>query len=54
MSDKNGVIFVDVREQDEYAAGHIPGAKSIPRTHISFKPGASIISDLLAGGRDAK
>lgn len=36
MSDKNGVIFVDVREQDEYAAGHIPGAKSIPRGTVEW------------------
>jgi rhodanese-related sulfurtransferase len=36
MSDKNGAIFVDVREQDEYAAGHIPGAKSIPRGTVEW------------------
>jgi rhodanese-related sulfurtransferase len=36
MSEKNGVIFVDVREPDEFKAGHIPGAKSIPRGTVEW------------------
>lgn len=28
--EKNGVIFVDVREKEEYEAGHIEGAMNIP------------------------
>ena len=31
MSAKSGVVFLDVREPDEYKAGHIPGAINIPR-----------------------
>ena len=27
----NGAVLVDVRENDEFAAGHIPGAKHVPR-----------------------
>jgi rhodanese-related sulfurtransferase len=36
MFDKGGVVFVDVREPDEFKAGHIPGAKSIPRGTIEW------------------
>jgi NADPH-dependent 2,4-dienoyl-CoA reductase/sulfur reductase-like enzyme/rhodanese-related sulfurtransferase len=28
--DADGVVVVDVREPDEYAAGHIPGARNLP------------------------
>jgi rhodanese-related sulfurtransferase len=31
MFGKSGVVFLDVREPDEYKAGHIPGAVNIPR-----------------------
>ncbi len=27
---KGGAIFIDVRESDEYAAGHVPGAQLVP------------------------
>ena len=30
-TDREGWHFVDVREPDEYAAGHLPGARSSPR-----------------------
>ena len=32
-------IIIDVREYDEYAAGHMPGAINIPRGIIEFKIG---------------
>ncbi|OHC69558.1 MAG: hypothetical protein A2045_14515 [Rhodocyclales bacterium GWA2_65_20] len=32
-------IVIDVREYDEYAAGHMPGAINIPRGIIEFKIG---------------
>ncbi|HEX5067127.1 MAG TPA: UDP-N-acetylglucosamine 2-epimerase (non-hydrolyzing) [Myxococcota bacterium] len=32
-----GWHFVDVREPDEYAAGHVPGAKSSPRGFLEVK-----------------
>lgn len=33
----NGVAFVDVREQDEVARGHVPGAKHIPRGYLESR-----------------
>lgn len=30
LLDNPDVVFIDVREQDEYDAGHIPGVKLIP------------------------
>lgn len=30
LLDNPNVVFIDVREQDEYNAGHIPGVKLIP------------------------
>jgi len=36
MFDKGGTVFVDVREPDEFKAGHIPGAKSIPRGTVEW------------------
>jgi rhodanese-related sulfurtransferase len=30
-------LFIDVREPDEFAAGHIPGAINIPRGLIEFR-----------------
>jgi rhodanese-related sulfurtransferase len=34
MESETGYIVLDVREQDEYDAGHIPGAILIPYTRI--------------------
>ena len=31
------VLIVDVREPEEYAAGHIPGAVNIPRGVLEFR-----------------
>ena len=33
-------IIIDVREYDEFAAGHLPGAINIPRGVLEFKIGA--------------
>ncbi|MDP2822161.1 MAG: rhodanese-like domain-containing protein [Sulfuritalea sp.] len=33
-------IIVDVREYDEFAAGHLPGAINIPRGVLEFKIGS--------------
>jgi rhodanese-related sulfurtransferase len=30
-----GAVLVDVRERDEYAAGHIPGSKNVPLSALS-------------------
>lgn len=34
-----GALTIDVREYDEYVAGHIPGAAHIPRGVLEFKSG---------------
>jgi rhodanese-related sulfurtransferase len=34
---REGFYFVDVREPDEYAAGHIPGAHSFPRGFLEVR-----------------
>jgi sulfur-carrier protein adenylyltransferase/sulfurtransferase len=32
-----GAIVIDVRESDEFAAGHLPGAKSVPRGYLESR-----------------
>jgi sulfur-carrier protein adenylyltransferase/sulfurtransferase len=32
-----GVAIVDVREADEFAAGHLPGAKHVPRSYLETR-----------------
>src|SRR5580704_17563723 len=32
-----GVAIVDVRESEEFAAGHLPGAKHVPRSHLESR-----------------
>src|ERR1700683_2451033 len=33
----NGAVLVDVRETAEFAAGHIPGAKHVPRSSLESR-----------------
>ena len=33
----NGAVLVDVRETDEFAAGHVPGAKHVPRSSLESR-----------------
>src|SRR5580658_4194292 len=33
----NGAVLVDVRETDEFAAGHIPGARHVPRSALESR-----------------
>ena len=35
--DREGWHFVDVREPDEFAAGHVPGARSSPRGFLEVR-----------------
>ena len=37
MDSEEGYIILDVRERDEYDAGHIPGAIAIPHEEIADK-----------------
>ena len=32
-----GVAIVDVRETEEFAAGHLPGAKHVPRSYLETR-----------------
>ena len=32
-----GIVLVDVREAEEYAAGHLPGAKHVPRSYLETR-----------------
>lgn len=38
---RNADLVLDVREPDEYAAGHLPGAVSVPRGLLEFKLSAT-------------
>ena len=38
----NGVVVVDVRESDEYRAGHVPGAIHLPRGFLELQAEAKI------------
>jgi molybdopterin/thiamine biosynthesis adenylyltransferase/rhodanese-related sulfurtransferase len=33
----NGAVLIDVRETEEFAAGHIPGAKHVPRGYLESR-----------------
>ena len=35
----DGALVIDVRESDEYVAGHVPGAKLIPLARLPYHAG---------------
>jgi len=37
LPDRGGVELLDVREADEYAAGHLPGARHTPRGFLEVR-----------------
>ncbi len=37
VKNPNGALILDVREADEFAAGHVPGAINIPRGLLEFR-----------------
>ena len=45
MMDTQEVIILDVREQDEFDAGHIPGALLLPVGIISEETAAAVIPE---------
>lgn len=45
MMDTQDVIILDVREQEEYDSGHIPGAVLLPVGTISEKTAAAVIPE---------
>lgn len=46
MMDEQDVIILDVREQDEYDSGHIPGAVLLPVETIDADTAAAVIPEL--------
>ncbi|HMJ03544.1 MAG TPA: molybdopterin-synthase adenylyltransferase MoeB [Conexibacter sp.] len=44
----NGVVVVDVREAEEFAVAHIPGAKHVPRSYLESR------IEGIVGDRDAR
>ena len=57
--DAKGATFVDVREPDEWAAGHLPGAIHIPLGELAARAGElpadeEIITVCRSGGRSLK
>ena len=34
LAERTGIPLIDVREVDEFAAGHVPGAVNIPMSEI--------------------
>ena len=45
MMDEGGVVILDVREQDEYDAGHIKGAVLLPVGQIDEQSAKEVIVD---------
>jgi rhodanese-related sulfurtransferase len=41
----NGIVLVDVRESGEWDAGHIPGAKHVPRGHLESRVEGAVGAD---------
>ena len=41
----NGAVLLDVRETEEWDAGHIPGAKHIPRGYLESRVEGVVGSD---------
>ena len=39
LADKDGVIVLDIRGEDAYKAGHIPGSVSVPLETVSNRAG---------------
>lgn len=52
-------LILDVRETDEYQAGHVPGAVNIPLSQLQDRASESALGDTVyvvcqAGGRSAR
>ncbi len=58
LREREGVPLVDVREPDEYAAGHVPGAVNMPMStlgeHIDELPEGPFDVICQVGGRSAR
>ena len=59
LASRDGRIVVDVREEDEYTSGHIPGAINVPLSQLTERvaavPSESVVYVVCqAGGRSAR
>lgn len=58
LRERVGVPLIDVREPDEYAAGHVPGAVNLPMStigdHLDQLPDGAFDVICQAGGRSAR
>ena len=58
LAERSNTPLIDVRERDEYARGHVPGAVNIPMSEIGSRldelPGEAFDVICQAGGRSAR
>ncbi|AZS37965.1 Thiosulfate sulfurtransferase GlpE [Microbacterium lemovicicum] len=58
LNERDGVPLIDVREEDEFAAGHVPGAVNLPMSsigeHLDELPDEPFDVICQAGGRSAR
>lgn len=58
LREREGVPLIDVRETDEFAAGHVPGAVNLPMStigeHLDELPDGPFDVICQAGGRSAR
>ena len=58
LASREGVPLIDVRERDEFAAGHVPGAVNVPMSEIGDRldelPAEAFHVICQAGGRSAR
>lgn len=58
LRERTGVPLIDVREADEFAAGHVPGAVNLPMStigdHLDELPDGAFDVICQAGGRSAR
>lgn len=58
LRNRAGVPLIDVREADEYAAGHVPGAVNLPMStlgeHLDELPDGAFDVICQIGGRSAR
>ncbi|MGB4778481.1 rhodanese-like domain-containing protein [Microbacterium sp.] len=58
LRERQGIPLIDVREPDEFAAGHVPGAVNLPMStigeHLDELPGGAFDVICAIGGRSAR
>ena len=58
LAERSNTPLIDVRERDEYARGHVPGAVNIPMSEIGSRldelPGEAFDVICQVGGRSAR